>query len=268
MTLPPSLSWHLVNQVQDDSPLQGELVKLYDEVSRLTHGDRAAEPPMPIYASLPTITSLTALLWPATYACYNTYTSTRNALETLPTNKPDVASIAFDTWLRCQQTPIDPNVLAIYHLMSILLCANISVLQRYAHAHASEPSSRDPEKSVVAREVHEWSRDASSARARWHARSLIAAVEERLASMSHSQARSRSDRGIPYEAPHVPYAIYYATLVLWCSDTAAAVNDGSGNRGGAPTSQAHAHIVRGERALSMHKVHIAQLLARVLNEIK
>ena len=68
-------------------------------------------------------------------------------------------------------------------------------------------------------------------------------------------------RRLPFEAPHIPYAVYFATLVLWCGAVTEETTVSN-------LLSAQASIARGERVLSLHKVHIAQLLARVLNDVK
>ncbi|KAK5242186.1 hypothetical protein LTR40_012878, partial [Exophiala xenobiotica] len=159
-----------------------------------------------------------------------------------------------------------------YHMMNIMLHANLTVLQSFAHSPPGS-AARDPKKSLAAREMHAWTQDRQYKIARWHAEQMIVSVEGAFTSTAKTdqqgsqQPPSRSSftasepRRLPHEAPHVPYAIYYATLVLWCG---AVIEE----RGGAQPASVQAPIARGERILSLHKVHIAQLLARVLNEIK
>lgn len=158
-------------------------------------------------------------------------------------------------------------------MMNIMLHANLTVLQSFTHS-APEAAARDPKKSLAAREIHAWTQGRHYKIARLHAENMIASVEAAFAApvnrsewqtpqrmASGSSSLNREVRRLPFEAPHVPYAIYYATLVLWCGAVFEENTVSSSTSTQGP-------IARGERILSLHKVHIAQLLARVLNEVK
>jgi hypothetical protein len=155
--------------------------------------------------------------------------------------------------------------LAIYHMMNFMLHADLTMLQHFAHSTPGS-AARDPKKSLVAKEIKSWKEGRHYKIANWHAEGIIASVEKAIgASSSKEQQRSvptnTEPRRLQFEAPHVPYAIYYATLVILCGALTEDTTD-------MPGSNAQVFIARGERILSLHKVHIAQLLARVLYEIK
>jgi hypothetical protein len=154
----------------------------------------------------------------------------------------------------------------MYHMMNIMIHADLIMLQHFAHSTPGS-AARDPKKSLVAREIKTWKEGRHYKIANWHAEGIISSVEKAISASSGKaeQQRSRSTntepRRLPFEAPHVPYGIYYATLVIWCG----AITDEPTDM---PSPNARVYIARGERVLSLHKVHIAQLLARVLYEIK
>lgn len=219
--------------------------------------------------SLASLAGLCAYLWPAAYPRQNRYGSDELVLESLSLWKPDFAESACDNWLRTLGQASSPSELAIYHLMNIMLHANLAVLQHFAHSSPGS-ATRDVKKSGTGREIHAWVQSRHYQIAHWQAERLITSIEgafktsrnrpEQLPS-SRTASTNTEPRKLPYEAPHVPYAVYYATLVVWCSSVSEENTTSSFTSG-------RAAIARGERILSLHEVHIAQLLAHVLNEVK
>ncbi|KAK5227824.1 hypothetical protein LTR47_008395 [Exophiala xenobiotica] len=272
MQRPPSLSWQHVHAFRQTSSPTSQVARLYQQVLRLTDGGLTGAPAVGNDISLGSLASLTSHLWPAMYPRQNRYGADSVSVESLSLWKPDFPELACSTWLQSQGECVNFSCLAAYHMMNIMLHANLTVLQSFAHSPPGS-AARDPKKSLAAREMHAWTQDRQYKIARWHAEQMIVSVEGAFTSTAKTdqqgsqQPPSRSSftasepRRLPHEAPHVPYAIYYATLVLWCG---AVIEE----RGGAQPASVQAPIARGERILSLHKVHIAQLLARVLNEIK
>jgi hypothetical protein len=87
------------------------------------------------------------------------------------------------------------------------------------------------------------------------------AVAHRMTDQHQNNARSSKEGPLPDdpEAPHAPYAVYFAVLVLWCGDFM--------SEDPLTASQLRAPIIRGEKILLLHKVHVAQLLAKALGGI-
>ncbi|KAK6369385.1 hypothetical protein LTS17_009728 [Exophiala oligosperma] len=257
---------------KDNDKARSRLTQLHQEVVNLTDTGHISLPSTNTEFDLASLSSLTSHLWPALYPRQNTYGADNVSVESLSLWKRDFAELACDTWLRTRRGTVDFSCLAVYHMMNIMLHANLTVLQNFAHS-APGSAARDPKKSLAAREVYAWTQDRHYKIAQWHAENLIISIEgaftaaTKMDQQGPQQPPPRASfstsepRRLPYEAPHVPYAVYYATLVLWCG----AVIEESG---GHTPSGLQAPIARGERILSLHKVHIAQLLARVLNEIK
>lgn len=273
MQRPPSLSWRHVDSFSQLHPVESQTARLFQAVAELTDGGHASTPHVYEEFSLATLACLCIYSWPAGYPRQNSYGADNMLKESLSLWKADFAESACDTWLRTSGKAKEPSYLTVYHMMNIMLHTNLTVLQSFAHS-ASGSTARDPMKSSVAREIHAWTQDRHYKIARWHAENMINSIEgafttstNRVEHQNSHHPSSRSSfwtterRRLLYEAPHVPYAIYYATLVLWCG----AVTDTSTI---SSSAAAHAMIATGERILSLHKVHIAQLLARVLNEIK
>jgi hypothetical protein len=273
MHRPPSLSWHHVVSFSQMHSAGSQIDRLFHSVAELTDGGHACTSLLSNEFSLASLACLCIYSWPARYPRQNSYGPDNMLRESLCLWKADVAELACDAWLRTTGKAKDPSHLAIYHMMNIMLHTNLTVLQSFAHS-APGSTERDPKKGLAAREIHMWTQDRHYKIARWHAESMITSIEEAFTAptnrverqhpqqpSSWSKFSTTETRRLPYEAPHVPYAIYYATLVLWCGLLADTTTVSS-------SVVAQAPIARGERILSLHKLHIAQLLARVLNEIK
>jgi hypothetical protein len=300
MQIPPSLSWHHVDSVVQSLPPDSQMAQLQHVVAGLTGPAHSrTDSSFLDRFSMASLASLSPYLWPAIYPRQNRHhNNDDNGLisEGLSSWKADFIELACDNWLRTSSRQSrNPATLAIYHMMNIMLHANPTALQSFAHSSPGS-AARDPKKTSAASEVHAWVQDRHYGIAHWHAEHLIHAIEtafvaaplnrqaeyqqdsqRRPASVSPVSSASVEQARLPFEAPHVPFAIYYATLVLWCgaavptkesSATTASISSQSAAAVSAVASAARAHVVRGERILSLHKVHIAQLLARVLNQIR
>ena len=155
-------------------------------------------------------------------------------------------------------------------MMGIILHTNLTVLQNFAHS-APGSAARDAQRCSAAKEVYAWTQDRHYTTARWHAERIIDSLEVALADpLVMMQTQMPSTRTSPlamepprlaFESPHVPYAVYYAALVLWSGTFTVEGRVSS-------STSAKAQIARGERILTLHTVHVAKLLARVLSEVK
>lgn len=247
--------------------------QLQSHIAGLTCGSPNTERDTCNKFSLASLAYLSTFLWPAVYPRQNSYGVDNVVIESLSLGKSDFVELACDTWLRSLGERPEPSHLVVYHMMNIMLHTNLTILQSFAHSPPGS-AARDPKKSLAAREIHGWTQSRHYKIARWHAENMLSSIEgafvtslNKAEAATLQQLSSRSSfsttepRRLPFEAPHVPYAMYYATLVLWGG---AAIEESAG----ASSVSAQALIARGERVLSLHKVHIAQLLARVLNEVK
>ncbi len=260
---PPNMLWHglrsIINNSAPDSELQMLHLRLKNAVNRnvtLPANDMQDSCMAPL-------AFLASNVWRAAYSRESAYPDQGTLEGALSMGKPDFAELACDDWLRGQSphAVVDPSHLAIYHMMNIVMHANLTVLQTFAHAPSDSPH-RVGDKSAVVPELRTWIHGRHYDIAQWHAERLISAVEGALPSndSTASAPNLREERRLPFETPHVPYAIYYASLVLWCKDAILHLKSSS--------AQVKAPIVRGERLLLLHKVHVAQLLARVLDTIE
>ena len=273
MQRPPCLSWQHVESFAQFSVPGSQVFRLHIAISNLINGRHESRQAGDEAFCLPSLASLSSILWPVLYTRHNRHGTDNVLIESLSFWKPEFAEVACDTWLRTNGQTENTSILTIYHMMNIMLHGNLTALQSFAHSPPGS-AAREPKKSLAAREIHAWTQDRHYKIAHWHAEHMIRALEKAFATFpprtgqqfsnqvaGPASASSTETRRLPFEAPHVPYAVYYATLILWCG---AAVHESTA----ASSASAQAQIGRGERILSLHKVHIAQLLARVLNEVK
>jgi hypothetical protein len=218
---------------------------------------------------LASLGSLSPYVWPVLYPRQNQYNGDDIHIESLLLAKADFAGLKCSEWYQQQQAiedAVDPLHLVSYHTINILMHANMTTLQTYAHSSLGS-QTRDPAKSAVAKEMQDWTSSQHFKVAHWYAEQILAAVEKTYRAVTRNRSISRAtdvpmadSRSFSYEAPHVPYAIYFAALIVW-SGLALDPNTAGGGQTQAP-------IVRAEKLLRGHKMHVAQLLATVLNDIK
>lgn len=276
MYRPPSFPWRHTDSFAQHASSKDRMKALLRFPEALTN---PYEMPTPCttYNQRPLITlaSLATYLWPAT----SLSESTRYPDDPDPEKahdsalwKSDFVEMACQSWLRSQRTT-QCSTLVLYHHINTILHANLVLLQRFAHS-SQTATTRDPEKSPTVKAIHCWIQGRDYEVARWHSTQLVSTIESAIAA-SKSNPTSQDSR-LPssflaspplegprssFEAPHTPYAIYYATLVLWAGELTSDMTTTS-------AASAKSHLVRGEMILSAHKARIAQLLARVLSEIK
>lgn len=273
MQCPPSLSWHHSDSFARAVNPSSRIHDLHRRVAEIVDGGRTITPNSGSEFSLASLACASVFLWPVIYPRQNRYGVSNLVVESFSLWKRDFADLACDTWLRLHGQDADVSHLTIYHMLNIMLRANLTVVQSFAHSAPGSPA-RDPEKGLAAREVQLWTRSPQYKFARWHADHMIAAIEgafttpvdrserpglERFSTPASSSATEAQQ--LPFESPHTPYAIYFATLIIWCGVMT--------DQDDFSTSLAtQAAITRGERLLSLHRIHIAQLLARVLNDVR
>ncbi|KAF7590092.1 hypothetical protein BBP40_003248 [Aspergillus hancockii] len=178
----------------------------------------------------------------------------------------DFATACCDKWLRAQGPNIDPTSLIMYHTTSLILHVDISLLQRFtARSHGRDSSG-------LFKALRTWAQSEDHRIALWHARGIFHYIEiiydRALHGISHhlpvdssttqavgTDLPSTSRRLAIIEAPHLPYATYFATVVLCAS--AGLTHD--------PTHEFVAYLTKGKYFLSQSRLRMAQLLSRVLD---
>lgn len=193
------------------------------------------------------ISGLAVYVWPVRFPRQH------DVFDDVTTQMRTFIELACEAWYE-QHDPNDFSSAVIHHMLLLLLHTNVSVLQTFAYSTQARASA----------EVSAWIRSRHYEVAKWHACRIITAIEDALTPLHESDEASGlpvhiEPKGLPYEAPHIPYAIYYATLTLWVD---LALQEGLAS------DVVRAPIARAERILRLQKLHIARLLAGVLDELK
>ncbi|KIW48009.1 uncharacterized protein PV06_00648 [Exophiala oligosperma] len=270
MQRPPSLARKYSESFLRTPTNRSRISKLHNVIAGLVGGGHTVDLGPNTTFGLTSLASLSSFVWPATYPQQNVYGTDKYQSDDLFVWRADFAELACDTWLRTIHRPENLSHLVVYHMMGIILHSNLTVLQNFAHSGPGS-AARDAERGLAAREIHAWTNDRHYTTAQWHAENMIAGIEAALTEAAtarqtqHSSARTSSLPlelpGLVFEAPHIPYAVYYASLVLWSGAFTAPNLVKS-------ALPARAQLARGEQILLVHKVHIAQLLARLLSGIR
>jgi hypothetical protein len=271
MQRPPTLQWCQVGSFCQTAVPGSSLHQLMALVTATTNQGIEVDPEVMEKYSTASLAALSVYIWPS-------IPSMVGDIESGPAIwKPEFAELACDSWARLQRPETkNSSSVILYHVMNISLHTNLALLQDYAHSpplQAQNPLQQrlNADKSdPVSSAIKMWIKSYHYGIAHWHATVLIDRTESTIATYAKDQAGARQKNshthaprvvdpsGLPTECPHVPYAIYYASLVLWCG---AAVLDGSRMAGSS-------HIVRGGQILAMHKLRIAQRLEMVLKTVK
>ena len=263
MIRPPLMPWCALESATEGSTPGTKLAKLLSRTQHTSRSGNIDNDPEEQAASLAVLAANAPIVWSAMYPRQNAYADDNILVEAITVGRSSFAEIACERWLSAHAPvqPVDPAHLTVYHMMNVLLNANVTLLQTFAHSPPESPA-RDPGKSIMAREVLRWTEDRHHTIARWHAEQLMSVIEAAVAPRMSDQLH-RTSRAQPsseyHESPHVPYAVYFAALVLWCG--------GAMREPAFTASELRAPVVRGERVLLLHKVHVAQLLAKALGGI-
>ena len=212
--------------------------------------------------SLATLSGLSPFLWGAMPMA----PADNDWVKTL--SKSDFVELAADKWLRSHHNSAEPASLVLYHLINIAMHTNLLLVQRYVHLR-SKSDNLDKNQDPYQASIVGWVGGRHYQTAKWHAEKILECVEaannvglkEEMNSARHNGTQraslsSEANKG-EIDIAHVPYAIYYATLILWCG---AAAVDGQSASTGLP------YLARGTTLLSQQKLRIAKLLERVLRE--
>ena len=179
--------------------------------------------------------------------------------------KPEFIELALNDWARTQGHCVDWSALLLYHLIHISLYSNIGLIQRFAHSPIESPFRARSGKAFAY--IEQWQQNSHYPVAKWHAQSILRRVKD---AMSASQRRPSDTLGditagvgngrslILPEAPHLPYCVYLAGLVLWCGSVVSAEEKTSN----APSIDTCSQL------LSRMRVRVAELLEGILRELK
>lgn len=129
----------------------------------------------------------------------------------------EFVELALDRWIKDTTVVAEPrgsaqlSMILLYHLTHIRLRSNLRALQNSARSFAQSVQISDPGKSAAA--ICAWALGPHHQIASWHAKAILRLVGEHLASSRRSLLRSKGPQ--LFEAPHLPYCIYFAALIDW-----------------------------------------------------
>ena len=194
--------------------------------------------------------------------CSYSWMSSPQGLQTSsqPVWKSEFVEFAMDRWIRSKSQsciPSDPSEVSqmlLYHLGHIRMHTNLRVLQQSVTAFSASEKNVSP--NGRAEEVQTWTASSNFEIAVWHAEKILQLAKTVIAVSRH---RGELGKGKPtcIEPPHLPFCVYFATLVSWYGATVASKEQSSANF----------CIERGTQLLFALKMRVATQLGEALSEL-
>lgn len=171
---------------------------------------------------------------------------------------PNFIELALERWVNSIPSSMMmselPSIL-IYHLSHLHLQVNFGILQRFSHIFVKVPDA--PSEKKIFDTIRECICAPSFRAAVWHSHAIIRVVREMVAASGRRQLRI-SEHAHIFEPPHLPYCIYFATLVVWYHEYV---------KSGLVSAAREMCLENGIHLLSMLKVQVAKVLANALREL-
>lgn len=173
---------------------------------------------------------------------------------------PEFVELSLERWMNSDSRYVtDPETLDIsqallYHLGCINSYLNLGIILRYSHDFTKR--SKIPSDSHFVNSIHDCITGPDFKVARWHAEIMLQLVKKTMSIPYHLNQLTK-ERQHMVEPPHLPYCIYFATLILWCGET-----DFSGGH-----SIKESCIENGIQLLGSLKVRVSRVLGGALYEV-
>ncbi|KAK5064917.1 hypothetical protein LTR84_000751 [Exophiala bonariae] len=146
------------------------------------------------------------------------------------------------------------STMLLYHLTHINLHSNLRLLQRSTKdfmAPANSPKSSKTYQAIVA-----WAASSHFKISHWHSEAIQSLVSDAM-SAARRRTQLQPETSHILESPHLPFCIYFSTLILWY-----------GARAKSQTDQSSDVIIdNGSQLLLGLKVKVAKHLASALNDV-
>jgi hypothetical protein len=172
--------------------------------------------------------------------------------------RPEFVELALERWASTARSHTDSSTLPsmlLYHLASLRLRINLGLLQKCArNAQVTYGSVTERQTSNG---MHEHIDGQGFQAALWHARTMLQVIKESLDNYGRHAADTRSRDLIP-EPPHLPFCIYFATVVVWYSEVSADQ---------ALSVRSNVGIENGIYLLGLLRVRVAGVLTNALREL-
>ena len=178
-----------------------------------------------------------------------------------PLWKPDFVEVALSRWMEAQKE-IESCTLLLYHMAHISLHCNLGYLQRLA-GPVARIGRISLHHSILA-SIAKWLTGRHFVIAKWHAENLLKIVKAALGNNPRNLRKHKTPPPPPKgpiltpEPPHLPFCIYYATLVLWYGNLLRAQD----------RLLRDACLEEGARTLLQLDVRVAQHLGNALHELQ
>lgn len=181
--------------------------------------------------------------------------------------KADFVEVALERWYSSHEsrTSSDAWTTMLYHMVCLNMHSNIDLLQR--HARLVAKTGRLPSQPAVFRSVDKWRNSRHYRICKSHA-DMVLAIDMSFSNQHRPAGAPRASSAMLYgsrkpsthisEPPHVPFCIYYATLIIWYG----IIGNTEQN-----TSTANVCLETGARLLFELKAHVATHLGRALHEL-
>lgn len=172
--------------------------------------------------------------------------------------RPEFIELGLERWMNAQASSHRASnlpSLLIYYLSHIHLQVDLSFLQISALNFIKHPEN-DKEKKIH-KMLKEYTCGRPFEASVWYAKAMLRLVRENLGMSGHDQSRTADGRRI-LEPPHLPYCIYFSTLIAWYGEYTAT---------GLRSLARDACIKNGIHLLGMLKVRVARVLIHALREL-
>lgn len=216
-------------------------------------------------ASLQTLTSITKYFWmssPRGHEC---------ARKRYQLWNPEFIELALERWMTADKnnmsdpeetSTLDISPALLYHLALMHSYLNLAMILRYSHEFSKR--SKIPSDSNLVESIHRCISGPDFKIARWHAEIMLQLIKKSTSIPYHlDRNHLAKERPQMVEPPHLPYCIYFATLVIWCAEAGVDV----GGSGGNGNSKKESCIENGIQLLGMLKVRVSRVLGGALYEI-
>ncbi|KAK5689348.1 hypothetical protein LTR97_012912 [Elasticomyces elasticus] len=170
--------------------------------------------------------------------------------------RSEFVELAMERWMDERELPLsgsDLPTILIYHLMHLRLKVNLDFLQKSAREFTTPRSQTSSSHDVLENYV----RERPFAIAMWHARAMLSMVQASLGVPSNATTPSTPSKRMS-EPPHLPYCIYFSTMILWYGEFA---------KSGYRSLARDACIKQGVRLLGGLKIRVARVFIVALREL-
>lgn len=175
--------------------------------------------------------------------------------------KPEFVELSLNRWIQAKGSrsetcrPSEVPQMLLFHLAHVSLHANLRKLQRLTQEAVR--SGQQSQKRGILDSIRAWRNSRHFNIAHWHAITILGIAQEAMTPRSQYQLFER-DKLQFVEPPHLPFCIYFASLIAWSGAVALSGDPRSGD--GA--------IEEGSQLLFRLKVHVSKQLGAALCELR